>query len=64
MKNFVQRWGVGDEFDRQQARQRARWLLMKLKADEMNNTDYFMHKFMHKVGAIFDRHPKRLKWQG
>lgn len=55
--------GWPDEFNRQQARQRARWLLMKLDSDRRNNTDSFTNKFVGKVESIFNRHPKRLKWQ-
>lgn len=55
--------GWPDEFDRPQARQRARWLLRKLDSDRRRQTDYVSHKFVGQVQSVFARHPKRLEWR-
>lgn len=52
-----------DEFDHTAARQRARWLLVKLDSDRRNDTDIFTNKFIGKVEAIFTNHPRGTKWQ-
>lgn len=53
-------WLDGD--NDKQGEKRAIWLLIKLKADKRNNTDYFTHKFMRKIESIFSQHPRKIDW--
>jgi len=42
---------------------RVRALLMKLKADEVNGTDYSMHTCVHNVRRLFAGLPKPIEWR-
>ncbi len=43
--------------------ERVRFMLMKLDSDYKNGTDYFRHKFVSKVEAIFNGLPKPKEWR-
>jgi ParB-like chromosome segregation protein Spo0J len=62
-RDYAEMNGLTSEFDRMQARQRARWLLTKMASDRRNQTDYFTNKFVGKAEAIFSNHPRRIEWE-
>lgn len=43
--------------------ERVRFVLMKLDSDRRTGTDYFSHKFMGKVEAVFNGLPKPKDWR-
>ncbi len=42
--------------------ERVKWLLSKLYADKMNDTNHFIYKFVNKVERIFDSLPRPIEW--
>jgi|GEM_PF-3201067 len=62
-RNLAEVNGYPDSLDDEQARLRVRWLLSKLNADYVHDTDHFVHKFMYKIEAIFSQHPRKVDWR-
>lgn len=62
-RNYAEMNGWPDEFDDQQARLRARWLLGKLKAEMESNYVNFLNKFIQEIDIIFSQHPRNMGWR-